>query len=80
VPGAVAGEHAEEDVRADSFLEAVVNGADLKLRALESTKAALDLGQQLVGAHHVGGWELVLPNARPQDVEAVERRVGLDLR
>jgi hypothetical protein len=50
MPFDVQGEHAQEDVRADAVLEAVVNRADLQLGALERAKVALDLFELLVSA------------------------------
>ena len=55
VPLDVEGERAEEDVRADTMLEAVMDRADLELGSLECAKVPLDLLELLVGADDVGG-------------------------
>jgi hypothetical protein len=57
VPGEVVGERAEEDVRLDAVLEAVVDGTQLE-RALELAEGALNLLELLVGAHDLGRFEL----------------------
>ena len=72
VPGEVVGEHAEEDVCADAVFEAVADRADLELWAFDRFERALDLFELFVGAHDVGGRELVGGDAGAQDVEAVE--------
>ena len=55
MPGEVVGEHAEEHVRADAVVEAVMDRADLQLGAFEGAKRALDLFEILVGAHDLTG-------------------------
>ena len=55
----VAGEHADEHVRADAVLEAVVHGADLK-RGLHRLKRALVDLQLLVSAHDRAGADPLL--------------------
>ena len=40
---------------------------------------ALDLGELLVGADHVGGFELLGGDGRAEDVDAVEGGLGRDL-
>jgi hypothetical protein len=72
MPFDVQGEHAQEDVRADAVLEAVVNRADLQLGALERAKVALDLFELLVSAHHVGRVEPFGGDGGAQDVDAVQ--------
>jgi hypothetical protein len=73
VPFDVEGEHAEEHVRADAVLEAVVDRADLKLGALEDAEVALDLFELLVGADDVGGVQAFGGDAGAQDVDAIQR-------
>jgi hypothetical protein len=54
VPFEVEGERAQEYVRADALLEAVVDRADLELGTLEDAKVALDFLELFLGAHDVG--------------------------
>ena len=59
VPLDVIGEHAEEDVGPHAPLEAVVDGTDLEVDALEASEGALHAAEALVGADHVPGRQFV---------------------
>ena len=66
-------------MRADAVFEAVVDRADLELGAFEGAEGSLGLFELLVGADDVGGGERSAVEAGAQDVEAVQRRFGVDL-
>ena len=57
VPFQVAGEQAEEQMRADPALLAVADGAHPDVEPFEGAEPAFDVGQSLVGAHRVFGGE-----------------------
>lgn len=49
VPLQVVGEHADEDVAAQAFVEAVIHRADLELNGFEIAEGLLDLEEAFVG-------------------------------
>ena len=44
VPLNVIGQHAEEHVRTDAFLQMMMNGPDLEIHTFQAAKRTLDLG------------------------------------
>ena len=59
VPFEIVGEQTQKDMSADPRFGLMKHRPDREIEALEAAKGAFDMGQALVGAHRVGGVELV---------------------
>src|ERR1022692_2347376 len=79
VPGEVAGEHADQDVAADSFFQVVVDGPQVQVVGLGDAEVPLDVLEVLVGGDHGGGVHGARGDAGADHVDPVERSLGGDL-
>ncbi len=80
MPDEVAGEHADQHVRFDPVVEAVVDGPQVQVVGLDDAEVAFDVGEVLVAVHHRGGVEGVGVDAGAQHVDAVQGGFGVDAR
>jgi hypothetical protein len=78
VPGEVGGEHADQDVAADSVFEPVMDGAQVQVVSFEGAEVAFDAGEVLVGGDGGGGVQLGGGDRGADDVDAVQGSLGVD--
>ena len=78
VPLDIVGQHAEQDVRTDSRLQPMVDGADMQIERFHGAERPFDFGKSLVAAHRLGRVHLLLGHAGADDVDAIERGFGGD--
>ena len=79
VPFDIVGQHAEQDVGADSSLKPMVDGPDMQVDGFHRAECSFDFGKRLVAAHRLGAVHLFFGHAGADDVDAIERRFGGDL-
>ncbi len=79
VPGQVAGEHADQHVGPDAFLEPVPDGPQVQVIGFDVPEVPLDVFEVLVGGDHGGGVQFVSGDGGAQHVEAVQGGLGVDL-
>jgi hypothetical protein len=79
VPRDVGGEHAEEDVRADSFGQVVEDGPQIEVVDFDDSEVAFDVCEVLVGGDDAGRVQSFGGDAGADDVDAIEVRFGSDL-
>ena len=75
MPLDVVGQHAEEDVGADSIAQTVMDGADLEIDRLHRAKGALDLRQGFVMAHTTRAIQALWADRGADDINAIEGRL-----
>ena len=73
------GQHAEQDVRTDSGLKSMVDGADMQVERFHGAECPLDFRERLVAAHRLGGVHLFFGHTGADDVDAIESRFGGNL-
>src|SRR5581483_3055317 len=78
VPGEVGGEHADQHVRADPVLEPVVDRPQVQVVGLHDPEVPFDVLEVLVGGDGAGGIECAGGQRGADDVDAVERGLGVD--
>ncbi len=79
VPGEVAGEHADQDVAADSLFQVVVDGPQVQVVVFGDAEVPLDVLEVLAGGDQAGRAEDFLFHACADDVDPVERCLSRDL-
>src|SRR5262245_27364889 len=79
VPLDIVGEHAQENVRAHTGLETMMDGPDLEIHGLERAKRPFHRAQSLVVAHDITAAHRPLGDARTDNIDAIERRFGSNL-
>ena len=75
MPFDIVGEHAEEDVGADSVAQTVMDGADLEVDGLQGAEGALDLREGFVVAHAACAIETFRCDRGADDGDAIEGRL-----
>jgi len=78
VPGEVGGEHADQHVGADPVLQPVVDGAQVQVVGLDGPEVPFDAGDVLVAGDGRGGVQLAFGDRGADDVDAVERGLGVE--
>src|SRR5262249_57895535 len=80
VPAEVAGEHADQHVGLDAFLQAVEDRPQVQVVSLDRAEVPLDVPEVLVGGHHSGRVQLVFGDGGADHADAVQGGFGVDLR
>lgn len=75
VPFDIVGQHAQEDMSLHAIGQAMVDGADFEIDALQAPERPLHLAQALVGAHGLVGREDLFGHTGSDHVDAVESRL-----
>ena len=79
MPGQVGGEHADQHVGLDAFVEAVPDGAQVQVVGLDVPEVALDVVEVLVGGDDAGGVQVGGGHGGAQHVDPVQGGLGVDL-
>ena len=79
MPGEVAGEHADQHVGLDMFLEPVEDGPQVQVVGFDVPEVPFDVFEVLVGGHHSGRVEFAGRDRGAEHVEPVQGGLGVDL-
>ena len=75
VPFDIVGQHAKEDMSLHALSQAMVDGTDLEIDALQASKRPLHLAETLVGPHGLVGIEDLSRHAGSEHIDSVESRL-----
>ena len=76
MPGEIAGEHADQHVRPDAFLEPVEDRPQVQVVRFDVPEVPLDVFEVLVRGDHAGRVELVRGDGGAQYVEPPRSQIG----